>query len=66
MMNFTYNSATYPFYPFSDEAALYFNSLGPNYDYQHVESSYPFYPPIHYQYPVYNPIPSLYKIDYEA
>lgn len=65
MMNFTY-CATYPYYTSSDEAALYFNSLCPNYDYQYVETPYPFYQPVPYQYAVYATVPSLYKIDTEA
>lgn len=65
-MNFSYHCITYPYYHSSDEAALYFNSLGPNYDYQHVESVYPFYQPIPYQYTLYNPVPPLCKIDSEA
>lgn len=49
MMNFAYHCATYPYYTSSDEAALYFNSLCPNYDYQYMETPYPFYQPVSYQ-----------------
>lgn len=66
MMNFTYHCVTYPYYTSSDEAALYFNSLGPNYDCQYLEAPYPYYQPAPYQYAVYVPVPSLYKIDPQA
>lgn len=64
MINFPmqYHSQVFPFYASSEEAAIYFNSMYPSYDYQNLEPTYQIYQPIYYQAPSF-PVYTLVKPD---
>lgn len=59
------NYGNYPFYSSSDEAAIYFNSMCPIYDYQYTDP-YQFCQPLSYHYPFYPHYTPLSKADPEA